>query len=139
MAAPKKITPEMEAEILRRRAAGEPIVLIAADFPIVHQTVSKLAKRDAIRRDFELERQARAAAEHERHTGQQRTATPAKQIVGDPLLPAVFSNWDERLAYYQQRRLESEIDWLNYNDALRGRETPAERRARKSGRPLTLR
>ncbi len=45
MAAPKKITAEMEQEIIRRRTSGERITIIAADFGIAHQTVSKLAKR----------------------------------------------------------------------------------------------
>ncbi len=62
-----------------------------------------------------------------------------KHIVRHPLLPTVFANRDERLAYYQHHKLESQNDWLNYNDAIRGRETPAERRARTRGTPLPLR
>ena len=87
VAAAKQITPVMEAEILRRRAAREPVTSIAADFDLAHQTVSKLAKRDAIRRAAGLERQAQARAEHERHSPQERIAKPAKQIVRHPLLP----------------------------------------------------
>jgi hypothetical protein len=117
VAAAKKITPAMEAEILRRRAAREPVKSIAADFDIAHQTVSKLAKRDAQRRAAGLERQAQAAAAHERQTPQQRTVQPARQKVRQPLLPAVFGSWDDRLAYYEQHSLESETDWLNYKDA----------------------
>jgi hypothetical protein len=35
------------------------------------------------------------------------------------------------LAYYESRMLESEGDWLNYRDAVRGHETPGERRLRE--------
>jgi hypothetical protein len=32
------------------------------------------------------------------------------------------------IPYYQQHKLDSQSDWLDYSDALNGRETPAEHR-----------
>ncbi len=139
MAAPKKITPEMETEILRRRAAGEGIVPIAVDLDIAHQTVSKITKRDAQKRATDREPERHSTAPRKPQAPKRQRSEPAKQIVRHPLLPTVFANRDERLAYYQHHKLESQNDWLNYNDAIRGRETPAERRARTRGTPLPLR
>ncbi len=42
---------------------------------------------------------------------------------------------DEWLAWYAERRLRSEFDMLNHNDALRGLVPPPERRARERARP----
>ncbi len=42
---------------------------------------------------------------------------------------------DEWLAWYAERRLRSEFDLLNHNDALRGLVPPPERRARERARP----
>jgi hypothetical protein len=42
---------------------------------------------------------------------------------------------DEWLAWYAERRLRSQIDLLNHNDALRGIVPPPERRARERARP----
>lgn len=132
VAAPKKITPEMEAEILRRRGAGEGIQSIANDFDIAHQTVSKLVKRAAQKRAAELERQRQT----ETYQGRQRLQPPVFQTDedsgGQRSLPAAFGSWE-------QRKLESETDYLNFNDVRRGRETPGERRARETNTPLSLR
>ena len=56
----------------------------------------------------------------------------------DPRLPAPFQSWEQRIAYYQQHKLDSPNDMFNYNDALNGRETPCERRARTTGKPLPI-
>jgi len=139
VAAPKKITPEMEAEILRRRGAGEGIQSIANDFDIAHQTVSKLVKRAAQKRAAELERQRQT----ETYQGRQRLQPPVFQTDedsgGQRSLSAAFGSWEQRFAYYEQRKLESETDYLNFNDVRRGRETPGERRARETNTPLSLR
>jgi len=79
VAAPKKITPEMEAEILRRRAAGEGIRSIANDFDIAHQTVSKLDKRAAQNRAAELERQRQTEIGQRRQAPQLPALTTDKQ------------------------------------------------------------
>jgi hypothetical protein len=50
-----------------------------------------------------------------------------------PLQLEPFS--DEWLAWYAERRLRSQIDLLNHNDALRGIVPPRERRARERARP----
>jgi hypothetical protein len=84
VAAPKKTTPEMETEILRRRTAGECITAIATDFDIAHQTLSKLAKR-AERRTTELDRQSQATPESERQAPQKRTPNRVKRVVRRPL------------------------------------------------------
>ncbi len=63
MAAAKKITAKAEAEILRRRGAGERIVSIADDFGIAHQTVSKLVKRAAAKQAIAIDKQLRAQAD----------------------------------------------------------------------------
>jgi hypothetical protein len=139
VAAPKKITLEDEAEILRRRAAGEGIQSIAADFGIAHQTVSKLAKRVAQERSAELERQRRSESDRRGQPLQAPALQTDERSAGQRFLPAVFRSWEERFSYYERRRLESEIDYLNFNDVLRGRETPAERRARETRTPLSLR
>jgi len=139
VAAPKKITPEMEAEILRRRAAGEGIRSIANDFDIAHQTVSKLDKRAAQNRAAELERQRQTEIGQRRQAPQLPALTTDKHSLGQRSLPDGFGSWEERFAYYERRRLESEIDYLNFNDVRRGRETPAERRARETNTPLSLR
>jgi hypothetical protein len=47
-------------------------------------------------------------------------------------LPLGFKSWQQRLDHYQQRQLDSYAAWLDYHDALHGRETPAERRARQA-------
>ena len=137
MAAPKKITPEMEAAILRRRAAGDRIKAIAADFGIAHQTVSKLAKHAAETHVGEAAHEANAQQPPQAF----RSPTPASEgrVLRHPMLPSVFASWEERLAYYANRQLESESDKLNYRDALSGRETPAECRARETGTLLSLR
>ena len=75
----------------------------------------------------QLARQRLAAAERE------PVAASDRRLAHQPgSLPHGFSSWQQRLAYYEQRKLESECDWLNYRDALHGRETPAERRARQT-------
>jgi hypothetical protein len=65
--------------------------------------------------------------------------TPNVDAAKHPLLPSVFTSIEERLAYYERHKLESERDWLNYNDVVNGRETPDERRARQRGVALRLR
>ena len=58
---------------------------------------------------------------------------------GVPIFPDTPEGRAERLAYYEARKLNHlPHSLLDYNDAIRGRETPAERRARErrdSGRP----
>jgi len=139
VAAPKKITLDEEAEILRRRAAGEGIQSIAADFGIAHQTVSKLAKRAAQERSAELDRQRWSETDRRGQALLPAPVSTDEHSAGQGSLPAVFGSWEERFAYYERRKLESEIDYLNFNDVLRGRETPAERRARETHTPLSLR
>jgi hypothetical protein len=55
------------------------------------------------------------------------------------LLPQGFSSWEQRLAYYEQRQLDSFSAWLDYHDALHGRQTPAERLAREADARLSAR
>jgi hypothetical protein len=62
----------------------------------------------------------------ERSAGDRGRQTP-------PLELEPFS--DEWLAWYAERRLRSEFDMLNHNDALRGLVPPPERRARERARP----
>jgi hypothetical protein len=51
-----------------------------------------------------------------------------------PLFPNTRAGQTERLAYYEARKLNQLPDsLLDYNDVLRGHETPAERRARERG------
>jgi hypothetical protein len=109
MAARKKITPEMEAEILRRRRAGERIRPIARDFNIAHQTVSKLEKRDALRKREQ-------AADQESAPGGQASVSAKQQPAPEHLPPKPFASWEERFCYYQSLSLESENDWLNFKD-----------------------
>ncbi len=53
---------------------------------------------------------------------------------GVPLFPDTAEGRAERLAYYEARRLDQLPHSLyDYHDVLRGRETPAERRAREGG------
>ena len=64
-----------------------------------------------------------------------RPRLPASASVGGggvPLFPDTAEGRAARLAYYEVRKLDRLPDsLLDYNDALRGRETPAERRARE--------
>ena len=129
----------METEILRRRAAGERIVSIATDYGVAHQTISKLTKRHALNRAAELEPATEVAPSVPSEQQSRCRSEPSTPLVRHRLLPTVFANWDERLAYYEHHSLESQADWLNYRDALSGRETPAERRARLAGNVLSLR
>ena len=129
----------MEAEILRRRGAGEGIQSIANDFDIAHQTVSKLVKRAAQKRAAEFKRKRQSETYEGRQTLQPPVFKTDKHGAGQRALPAPFGSWEERFAYYEQRKLESETDYLNFNDVRRGRETPGERRARETSTPLSLR
>jgi hypothetical protein len=53
---------------------------------------------------------------------------------GVPLFPNTRAGQTERLAYYEARKLNRPPHSLfDYNDVRRGRETPAERRARERG------
>ena len=96
-------------------------------------------------------RKARQAAEARTAGGQEPAASVAAEtgnlresgLRGDgsgaaaagrsPLKLEPFS--DEWLAWYAERRLRSQIDLLNHNDALRGLVPPPERRARERARP----
>ena len=129
----------MEAEILRRRGAGEGIQSIATDFGIAHQTVSKLVKRAAQNGAAELERLRQTETDRRPQAAQPPAPKTGKHSPGRRSLPAIFGSWEERFAYYESRRLESETDYLNFNDVRRGRETPGERRARETNTPLSLR
>ncbi len=95
-----------------------------------------VAKIDKQQRRRQQQRQAPAAAERE---GQTRLAATAnRQLVSfrrDATGP-IFLSEQHRLDYYWLRSLESESDKLNYNNALRGELTPAERRALEAGRTL---
>jgi hypothetical protein len=56
-------------------------------------------------------------------------------VGGVPSFPHTPEGQAERLAYYEARKLNHLPDsLLDYHDVIRGRETPAERRARE-GRP----
>jgi hypothetical protein len=57
-----------------------------------------------------------------------RGRTCSRQPAGP--LPHGFRSWQQRLDHYEQHQLDSYSAWLDYHDALHGRETPAERRAR---------
>ena len=51
---------------------------------------------------------------------------------GVPIFPNTPEGQAERLAYYEARKLNHlPNSLLDYNDVIRGRETPAERRARE--------
>src|SRR5437016_6264669 len=88
MAAPKKLTPEAELEIIRRRQAGESIQSIARDFPIVHQTVSKLVRRHARFAMEQAEQSQSSPGEPAAPVDQGREQTNARQ----PALASVFSS-----------------------------------------------
>jgi hypothetical protein len=61
-----------------------------------------------------------------------------RRWVPEPLLPKPFASWKERLCCYQSRSLESNIDWLNFQDALHDRGTLTERTSRLSGTTVKL-
>ena len=68
---------------------------------------------------------------------EQRPRQPSSARLGAggvPLFPDTAQGRAERLAYYEARKLNRLPDsLLDYHDVLRGRETPAERRARGGG------
>ena len=132
MPAPKKLTAQMDAAIVRRRLAGESLKSIARDYGIAHQTVSKLAKTHpspgpAKTNGPRIREEAADAPD----------ANPPPGPLAPP--PKPFANWEERYCYYQSLSPESKIDWHNFQDVKLGRETPAERTSRLTGTPLKLR
>jgi transposase-like protein len=98
MAAPKKISPEMEKAIVRRRRAGEGIQAIARDFGIAHQTVSKLAKQHSDENAPDLQRQGKLVS-----SGQLAATAVASRAgsLGQGLLPNIFASCEERFWYYE--------------------------------------
>jgi hypothetical protein len=61
-----------------------------------------------------------------------RPSTARLTYGGVPIFPNTREGQAERLAYYEARRLNHPPNsLLDYNDVIRGRETPGERRARE--------
>jgi hypothetical protein len=159
----RKLTPD--AELIRRRAADEPLRQLAPDYDVWHTTLSRYFARPEVAEQLEQARkqlraeeraaEARRRAEQKaeeraaRRTQRQQPAAErraagraaASSASGPnrhvpPLKLKPFS--DEWLAWYSERRHLSEIDMLNHNDAFRGVVPPLERRAREQGRSPSL-
>jgi hypothetical protein len=160
----RRLVPDQE--LIRRRAAGEPLRL-AFDYDVAHTTLGRYFERPEVAKKLrqaakQLRAEQRAAARRRsarrrveqqvrrkaRATGRGRAQAGARGprtiLRGDrsardrgrqipPLELEPFS--DDWLAWYAERRLRSQIDLLNYNDAFRGIVPPLERRARERAQP----
>jgi hypothetical protein len=141
--APRKITPELAAELMRRRSEGARA--LEREFGISNQAIGKFFKREDAKGAAELEQanqQVRESPNADRHgdpTSPDRghrdlSPTPAARlgVGGVPIFPNTPEGQAERFAYYEARKLNHlPHSLLDYHDVLHGRETPAERRARE--------
>jgi multidrug efflux pump subunit AcrA (membrane-fusion protein) len=144
-----------DAELIRRRAAGETLRELASEYDVAHTTLGRYFERPEVRKQLkqaseqlraaervvaarraaerrqqqELRRTARKQAAAERRDRRPPSST-ARLGVGVPLFPNTREGQYERLAYYEARKLNHlPHSLLDYHDVIHGRETPAERRA----------
>ena len=135
--------------IRRRRQAGELLCVLAHEHGVSSRNLRRRLKAaDAAAAGAEPKRSGRQPkqASMVAPTNRPPRAQPPQAAASLPprlephgLLPDGFSSWQQRLAHYEQRKLDSYTALLDYHDALRGRETPAERRARQAAAPLSSR
>ena len=156
-----KLTDEQVKRIRRRVQAGARVSDLATEYGVNRKTIRRrldaaelaaaerrrgsAARRAASKRMKRLlgpdYRNPERAPEHRpaprSERGERRDPAPPSStarlgVGGVPLFPNTLEGQEERLAYYQARKLNHlPHSLLDYHDVLHGRETPAERRARE--------
>jgi len=128
----RKLSPD--PALFRRRAAGESLRALAREYDVAHTSLSRdFATEEGARRLLEAAQELAAErARHDEKRGSRQPSTARLGFGGVPLFPNTPSGQAERLAYYEARKLNHPPDSIyDYHDVIRGRETPAERRARQ--------
>ena len=145
-----------DAELFRRRAAGETVRELAPDYHVSHTTLSRFFARPEARKELKQAEQLHRAAQRAAHAhfraeqkaerealqrAEQQSASLSESFRRDDASASAASRYvpplelkpfsDDWLAWYAARRLHSENDMLNHNDARRGIIPPLERRARE--------
>jgi hypothetical protein len=130
-----KVTQQQDAEIVRRLATGETQTSIAKSLGVSRTTIQRHAKDEQAR----IAAQEAAAAREQQLLQQTEDEAEAWVVNFSPRAEGpLFYSREQRLRHYEARRLESHNDYLNYNDALRGRLMKRELRAKAKGRPMFL-
>ena len=128
MPAPKKITPDVAAKLLRRRSEGVSARVLEREFGISNQAIGKFFKREDAKGAAELEpahQQVRAEASDGGPPLEERQPPGRPSRSGE--VPE-FASREERLAYFEGRRLvDPPYSIWDSNDVRHGRLTAAER------------
>lgn len=127
--APKKITPDIAAELLRRRDQGVSARALEREFGISNQAIGKFFRKEDAKRAAELEganQPARATPSDGGRPLEQPQPPGRPSRSGE--VPE-FASPEERFAYYEGRRLvDPPYSIWDSNDVRHGRLTAAERR-----------
>lgn len=152
--APKKITPAVAAQLMQRRSEGASARALEREFDISNQAIGKFFRKEDAKRAAELERANQQTREGRNARGDRTRPDPARAPEhrqpgpadgGPPLeerqpprrlfysddVPK-FASAEERLAYYEARRLDDPpYSIWDSNAVRRGELTAAERNHRR--------